>query len=138
LLRFARNDDPGIVAPASADDFPCRPITWIVPFTPGGITDTTSGLVAGSLGQSVLIDNRGDAGGTVGTEQAARAKPDGYTILYGTQGDAAAILLLLPGRSAQVLRADHSLHGVVFAIFCRGAAPRPGAPECGASRAYGN
>jgi tripartite-type tricarboxylate transporter receptor subunit TctC len=82
------------ISPALADDFPSRPITWIVPFTPGGITDTTSRLVADemskSLGQTVLIDNRGGAGGTVGTEQAARANPDGYTILYGTQGTMAA------------------------------------------------
>ena len=76
----------GFVAPAAAEEFPSRPITWIVPFTPGGITDTTSRLVADemskSLGQTVLIDNRGGAGGTVGTEQAARSNPDGYTILY--------------------------------------------------------
>ena len=69
-----------------------------MPFAPGGITDTTSRLVADemskSLGQTVLIDSRGGAGGTVGTEQAARSKPDGYTILYGTQGAMAANVTL--------------------------------------------
>ena len=68
----------GFVPAASGEEFPSRPITWIVPFTPGGITDTNSRIVAEelsrSLGQSVLIDNRGGAGGTVGTEQAARAR----------------------------------------------------------------
>ena len=83
-----------LIAPAAAEEFPSRPITWVVPFAPGGITDTTSRVVAEEmskmLGQSVLIDNRAGAGGTVGTEQVARAAPDGYTMIYGTQGTMAA------------------------------------------------
>ena len=86
------------IAKASAEEFPNRPITWVVPFAPGGITDTTSRIVAEemskTLGQSVLIDNRGGGGGTVGTEQVARAKPDGYTMIYGTQGTMAAYVSL--------------------------------------------
>ena len=86
------------IAKASAEEFPSRPITWVVPFAPGGITDTTSRIVAEemsrTLGQSVLIDNRGGGGGTVGTEQVARAKPDGYTMIYGTQGTMAANVTL--------------------------------------------
>ena len=86
------------IARASAEEFPNRPITWVVPFAPGGITDTTSRIVAEemskTLGQSVLIDNRGGGGGTVGTEQVARAKPDGYTMIYGTQGTMAAYVSL--------------------------------------------
>ena len=86
------------IARASAEEFPNRPITWVVPFAPGGITDTTSRIVAEemskTLGQSVLIDNRGGGGGTVGTEQVARAKPDGYTMIYGTQGTMAANVTL--------------------------------------------
>ena len=62
---------PASIVKASAEEFPTRPITWVVPFAPGGITDTTSRIVAEemakTLGQSVLIDNRGGAGGTVGT-----------------------------------------------------------------------
>ena len=84
----------GFIATARAEEFPNRPITWVVPFAPGGITDTTSRIVAEemsrTLGQSVLIDNRGGGGGTVGTEQVARSKPDGYTMIYGTQGTMAA------------------------------------------------
>jgi tripartite-type tricarboxylate transporter receptor subunit TctC len=83
---------------ALAEEFPNRPITWVVPFAPGGITDTTSRIVAEemsrTLGQSVLIDNRGGGGGTVGTEQVARSRPDGYTMIYGTQGTMAANVTL--------------------------------------------
>lgn len=70
--------------------YPNRPITWIVPFTPAGITDVNSRLVARKLGerlgQSIIIENRPGAGGTLGTELAARAAADGYTMIYGTQG----------------------------------------------------
>lgn len=86
------------VMAVSAEDFPSRPITWVVPFTPGGITDTTARVVAEEmgkfLGQSVLIDNRGGAGGVLGTEQVARSKPDGYTLIYGTQGTMSANVTL--------------------------------------------
>ncbi len=103
-----------LISPASAQQFPSRPITWIVPFTPGGITDTTSRMVAEemskSLGQTVLIDNRGGAGGTVGTEQAARAAPDGYTILYGTQGTMAANVTLRKNLSYDPLKSFLPVH----------------------------
>ena len=103
----------GVVS-ASAEDFPSRPLTWIVPFTPGGITDTTSRLVAEemsrSLGQSILIDNRGGAGGTVGTDQAARARPDGYTMLYGTQGTMAANVSLRKNLSYNPLTSFLPVH----------------------------
>lgn len=89
------------LAPAlscAQDKFPSRPITWIVPFTPGGITDTASRTIAKkmseTLKQSVVVENRPGAGGMVGTEVAARAAPDGYTWIYGTQGTMAANLAL--------------------------------------------
>lgn len=79
---------------AHAQPYPSRPITWVVPFTPGGITDITSRMIAkhvsADLGQSVVVENRPGAGGAVGTEQVARATPDGHTVLYGTQGTMAA------------------------------------------------
>lgn len=75
---------------ANADTYPDRPITWVVPFTPGGITDTSSRVIADELsrilGQPVTVENRPGAGGTVGTEQVARATADGYTLIYGTNG----------------------------------------------------
>jgi tripartite-type tricarboxylate transporter receptor subunit TctC len=102
-----------IIPSASAEEFPNRPITWVVPFAPGGITDTTSRIVAEemarTLGQSVVIDNRAGGGGAVGTEQVARARPDGYTMIYGTQGTMAANVTL---RKKPVLRsADEFLAG---------------------------
>lgn len=77
-----------------AQDFPSKPITWIVPYTPGGITDTRSRLIAEefgkALGQTVVVENKPGAGGTLGLEYVARAEPDGYTIIYGTLGTLAA------------------------------------------------
>jgi tripartite-type tricarboxylate transporter receptor subunit TctC len=73
-------------APAQAADpqFPNRPMRYIVPFPPGGSTDIVARIVAAALterlGQQIVIDNRGGAGGTLGAEIAARATPDGYTI----------------------------------------------------------
>jgi tripartite-type tricarboxylate transporter receptor subunit TctC len=102
------------ISPASAEEFPSRPITWVVPFAPGGITDTTSRIVAEemskTLGQSVLIDNRGGAGGTVGTEQVARARPDGYTMIYGTQGTMAANVSLRKNLSYDPLKSFLPVH----------------------------
>ena len=104
----------GATVPASAEEFPTRPITWVVPFAPGGITDTTSRIVAEemskTLGQTVLIDNRGGAGGTVGTEQVARAKPDGYTMIYGTQGTMAANVTLRKELSYDPLKSFVPVH----------------------------
>jgi tripartite-type tricarboxylate transporter receptor subunit TctC len=99
---------------ASGEEFPSRPITWVVPFTPGGITDTNARIVAEELsrllGQSVLIDNRGGAGGTVGTEQVARARPDGYTMIYATQGTMAANVSLRKNLPYDPLRSFAPVH----------------------------
>lgn len=69
----------------AADTFPVRPIRMISPNPPGGANDTIGRIVAQglaeSLGQQVVVDNRGGAGGTIGAELAARASPDGYTLL---------------------------------------------------------
>ncbi|RAI38566.1 Bug family tripartite tricarboxylate transporter substrate binding protein [Rhodoplanes roseus] len=78
--------------PASAlwaeDQWPSRPITMIVPFAAGGSTDVIARVVAEGLrqelGQPVLVDNRGGAGGTIGTAAIVKAQPDGYTIGMGT------------------------------------------------------
>ena len=70
------------------ESYPSRPIRLIVGFAPGGNTDTVARVVGQKLGESlgtqVVIDNRGGAGGTIGTELAARANPDGYTLTMGT------------------------------------------------------
>ncbi len=73
---------------AYAQQYPARPIRLIVAFPPGGSTDIIARLIgqrlAERLGQQVVIDNRGGAGGTIGTELAARGNPDGYTLTMGT------------------------------------------------------
>jgi tripartite-type tricarboxylate transporter receptor subunit TctC len=88
----------GLAQTAAAQDFPARAITWIVPYTPGGITDTNSRVFAEAmskdLGVPVVIENRPGAGGMVGTEYGARAKGDGYTLIYGTQGTMGAAVSL--------------------------------------------
>jgi tripartite-type tricarboxylate transporter receptor subunit TctC len=75
-----------LARPALAQSWPDRPIRWIVPFPPGGSTDLWARLVAepmaADLGQPIVIDNRGGAGGLIGTEAAARATPDGHTMLF--------------------------------------------------------
>ena len=77
----------GAAPAAGAAGYPDRPVRMIVPFTPAGATDMLARLVGerlgAKLGQSVVIDNRAGAGGNVGAEIAARAAPDGYTLLMG-------------------------------------------------------
>jgi tripartite-type tricarboxylate transporter receptor subunit TctC len=72
-------------APALADDYPSRSIRLIIPFPPGGANDVVGRIVAGQLGQKlgqqIFVDNRGGAGGVVGTDVAAKSAPDGYTLL---------------------------------------------------------
>jgi tripartite-type tricarboxylate transporter receptor subunit TctC len=76
--------------PAPAQDWPARSITLIVPFAAGGGIDTSARVQALALsetiGQTVVIENIGAAGGTVGTAHAAKATPDGYTLLIGNSG----------------------------------------------------
>lgn len=73
-----------------ATNFPTRPVRVIVPFPPGGGTEAFARLVAEKLterwGQQVIIDNRGGAGGTIGSYMAAKSPPDGYTLLIGLNG----------------------------------------------------
>ena len=75
------------VADANAQTYPSRPITLVVPFPPGGSTDAAARIMAermrSSLGQSVVIENVGGAGGSIGVGRVARAAPDGYTFDIG-------------------------------------------------------
>ncbi|HUN68855.1 MAG TPA: tripartite tricarboxylate transporter substrate binding protein [Burkholderiales bacterium] len=78
------------VAPAFAQIWPARPVTFIVPFAPGGGTDITARTIAARFtakwGQSVIVENRGGAGGILGADVVAKAKPDGYTLLIANVG----------------------------------------------------
>ncbi|QTD44638.1 Bug family tripartite tricarboxylate transporter substrate binding protein [Ottowia testudinis] len=75
---------------ALAQAYPSKPITMVVPFSAGGTTDILARIVGkaleGELGQPVVIDNKAGAGGNIGAQAAARAAPDGYTLLMGTVG----------------------------------------------------
>jgi tripartite-type tricarboxylate transporter receptor subunit TctC len=75
------------IAGAQAETFPSRPITLVVPFPPGGSTDIAARIMAermrGPLGQSVIVENVGGAGGSIGVRRVARGTPDGYTIDIG-------------------------------------------------------
>jgi len=79
-----------VAAAAEAQDYPSRPITWVVPFPPGGVTDngarTVAKVLSEKLGQPVIIENKPGAGGIVGTEYVVNSKPDGYTFLYASNG----------------------------------------------------
>jgi tripartite-type tricarboxylate transporter receptor subunit TctC len=78
----------GATCPAAAEDYPARPILLVVPYPAGGGNDVLARLVAAkmsaTLGQPIVIENRGGAGSTIGTRDVARSAPDGYTLLIAT------------------------------------------------------
>ncbi len=75
-------------AAAAVDSYPSKPVRLIIPFAPGGITDIIGRVIAiklsERLGTQIVVENRGGAGGIIGMEMAAKAKPDGYTLLFTT------------------------------------------------------
>lgn len=91
-----------VAAPAAwaQDAWPSKPITYIVPFPTGGTTDILARLIAQKLGPALnttfVIDNKGGAGGSIGSELASRAAPDGYTIVGGTISSHAINVSLYP------------------------------------------
>ncbi|GAA5232749.1 tripartite tricarboxylate transporter substrate binding protein [Verticiella sediminum] len=104
--------------PGHAADFPERPINLVVPFPPGGPTDALARRLADGLrqdlGQTVVVENRAGAGGNVGAAYVAKAKPDGYTLLFGTSGPLAINGSLYPDQGydprqdfAPVIRLGH-------------------------------
>lgn len=109
-----------LVAPAaSAQGFPERPIRLIVPFPPGGPVDTGARIVANALpaqlGQPVVVENRSGAGGSIGVAEAARATPDGYTLVFSSTGSLAVNVSLIPHISYDTRR-DFAPVSVVVAI----------------------
>jgi tripartite-type tricarboxylate transporter receptor subunit TctC len=141
---------------ARADDYPTRPITLIVPFPPGGSTTVMARNVADklsvSLGQQIVVENRGGAGGTIGTRFVARAAPDGYTILlsytatmaiapamnvnagYDPRKDFVPIGMIGAAPSVLVVNPSLPVHSVAELIAYAKAAPAPlqyGSPGVG-------
>jgi len=88
------------VVPAQAQSYPSRPITVVVPFPAGGPSDVVARIVAEGmgkvLGQTMVIENVGGAGGTIGSARVASAAPDGYTLLAGSMGSHVAAPVLTP------------------------------------------
>lgn len=80
----------GVLPAMAADGYPDKPITIVVPFPPGGSTDLLARkigeAISGPLGQPVVVENRGGAGGTVGANYVTQSDPDGYTLLMGVTG----------------------------------------------------
>lgn len=94
----------GMLSAHAQEDYPSRPITMVVPFPPGGVADAVGRPVAEAMGrylkQSVVVENKGGAGGGIGMGQVAKAKPDGYTVLM-----ALSSLVVLPEADKVLKRA---------------------------------
>src|SRR5215472_5741475 len=106
------------VAIARAQGYPVRPITLVVPFPPGGSTTIVARIVtdrmADTIGQQFVVDNRGGAGGTLGTRQVAKSAPDGYTIALSFTGTLAIAPSLFPNAGYDV-RSDFAPIGRIGA-----------------------
>ena len=90
-----------------AESWPTKPVKIVVPFPAGGGTDIVARLLANALeqvlGQPMVVDNRGGAGGNIGTQLVAKAAPDGYTVLHGTIGTNAVNQYLFPKQPFDVV-----------------------------------
>ena len=105
---------------ASAQPFPYKPLRIIVPFPAGGTTDIVARLVAQrmseSMGQPVLVENRGGAGGTIGAAEVAKAAPDGYTLLmHNITFPVSSVAYALQNRSPYNVDTDFA--GVSIAVY---------------------
>src|SRR5437868_13286577 len=94
--------------PAFAQSYPSRPITVVVPFPAGGPSDVVARIVSEQmgkvLGQTMVIENVGGAGGSIGSARIATAAPDGYTLLAASMGSHVAAPILVPGAKYDPLR----------------------------------
>lgn len=104
---------------AQSATYPDRPIRFIVPFPPGGLTDNSARVIGEKLGtrlgQQIIFDNRSGAAGNIGTQLAAQAAPDGYTLLVGPDSTLAVNPNIYPKMPFDALRdfAPISLLGVI-------------------------
>jgi len=104
-----------------AEAFPTKPVRIVVAFPPGGGTDIVARVVGQKLGegwnQAVVVENRAGASGTIGTESAARAEPDGHTLFMATMGNMTANQHLYPKMAVDPLRAFAPITKVVDVHF---------------------
>ena len=108
---------------ATAQEYPARPVTVIIPFSAGSASDVIGRMVlermATSMGRALVVDNRPAAGGNVGTQAVVRAEPDGYTILMSASGPLAVNRVLyanlgyVPERDLQPISLYANLPNVV-------------------------
>ena len=105
--------------PAVAQTYPTRPITVVVPFPAGGPSDVVARIVAEHmgklLGQTMVIENVGGAGGTIGSARVAAAAPDGYTLLAGSMGSHVAAPVLTPNVKYDSLRDFEAIGPTAYA-----------------------
>lgn len=104
----------GLVMSASAQEFPTKPIIWILP-SAGTVSDNTARfmapLMAEKFGQPVIVDNKPGAGGIISFEVGAAAKPDGYTILFGSSGPIATYPFTQKKLSYDPIKSYEPVHG---------------------------
>ena len=119
-----------LASPARAQTWPQQPVRIVVPFAPGGATDLIARMLADQftkrLGQSFVVENRGGAAGTIGVERAARAAPDGYTIVMGHVGTFGVNPTLYPKLSYDAVRDFAPI--TVLATVPNGMAVHPSLP----------
>jgi tripartite-type tricarboxylate transporter receptor subunit TctC len=112
---------------AIAQPYPNRPITWVVQYTPGGLADIgarTVGKVLGEkLGVTIIIDNRPGAGAIIGAEAVAHARPDGYTLFYGSSGPMGVNVSLYKKLSYDPLKSFVAVHGIAISPVIVGTNP---------------
>jgi tripartite-type tricarboxylate transporter receptor subunit TctC len=107
-----------LASTAFAQEYPSRPLTYVVPFTPGGVTDngarTIAKVLTEKIGQTVIVENKPGAGGIVGAEYVAQAKPDGYTFMYTSSGPVGAFAYRYKKLSFDPFTAFTPVHGMAF------------------------
>ena len=120
LLQLGLSAVLGAAAPAASAAYPDKPIKLVVPYPPGGATDVIGRIVAAklgeALGQPVVVENRGGAGGNIGAEAVARAPADGYTLLMGALTSHSTMATLEKGKLRYSITRDFVPVMVVGAV----------------------
>jgi tripartite-type tricarboxylate transporter receptor subunit TctC len=115
---------------AAQDNYPTRPVRWVVPFPAGGPTDTLSRILTAKLaerwGQSIVVENKGGASGAIGTDFTAKSAPDGYTVMLGTQSTNGSNMIFFPNLPYDPIRDFQPL--TLIGTACMALVTAPGVP----------